>query len=382
LSVQEEDLANDLLKSGLLATKSASLLPLLVVPISFVLLLFGGGILAIGATGQGDSSTATSTTSTSSGGGAPSAYAKQLIPANVLAMEQLPTVKAQCPGLSWTVIAAITHLESGDGKNAVSSSAGAQGWNQFLPSTWDRQGLDVVSVTPGGKVPDGQGYGVDGDGDGLADIHNPYDSMPAAARYLCANGGGTPAGLPNAVFQYNHAWWYVNGGITDTGSLTIGVLPLAAMLADPVILGSSAGGWHVPLEGKFVIYQPYTWAGSSGHPGDDLEDVSGAVFFGRPILAAHDGIVIDHPPDPGGCGIYVHLDNGSGITTDYCHMSALAPSIAPGANVSAGQVIGYAGSTGDSTGPHLHFQIKINGVFTNPFTFMLDHGINLTNYGG
>lgn len=96
-----------------------------------------------------------------------------------------------CPGLSWTILAAIGQIESDHGRNAGASSAGALGPMQFLPSTWKT-------------------YGVDGDGDGKADIMDPYDAVPGAAHYLCANGaaqGGRQ--LYNAIFQYNHADWYV-----------------------------------------------------------------------------------------------------------------------------------------------------------------------------
>jgi hypothetical protein len=96
-----------------------------------------------------------------------------------------------CRGLSWTVLAAIGQVESDHGRNAGRSSAGALGPMQFLPSTW-------------------KAYGVDGDGDGKADITNPYDAIPGAAKYLCANGAGQGGEqLYRAVWQYNHADWYV-----------------------------------------------------------------------------------------------------------------------------------------------------------------------------
>ncbi|MFA1545667.1 lytic transglycosylase domain-containing protein [Actinomadura chokoriensis] len=96
-----------------------------------------------------------------------------------------------CPGLSWTVLAAIGQVESDHGRNAGQSSAGALGPMQFMPATW-------------------KAYGVDGDGDGKADITNPFDAIPGAAKYLCANGAGRGGKqLYNAVWHYNHADWYV-----------------------------------------------------------------------------------------------------------------------------------------------------------------------------
>ena len=98
-----------------------------------------------------------------------------------------------CPELSWTVLAAIGEVESGNGANVGPSSAGALGPMQFLPSTW-------------------QQWGIDGFGDtGVPDIMNPFDAVPSAAAMLCADGADRgAAGLQAAIFSYNHADWYVN----------------------------------------------------------------------------------------------------------------------------------------------------------------------------
>ncbi|GAA4611790.1 hypothetical protein GCM10023195_50170 [Actinoallomurus liliacearum] len=97
-----------------------------------------------------------------------------------------------CPGLSWTVLAAIGQIESDHGRNTGPSSAGALGPMQFMPATW-------------------RTYGVDGDGDGKADIMDPYDAVPAAAKYLCASGAGRGgSGLSRAIWAYNHSQSYVN----------------------------------------------------------------------------------------------------------------------------------------------------------------------------
>jgi len=113
-------------------------------------------------------------------------------PASYLQLFQSSAAK-YCPGLSWTVLAAIGQIESADGTNMGPSSAGALGPMQFLPSTWAIWGIDGFGQT------------------GAPDIMNPYDAVPSAARMLCADGaaaGGTA--LSAAIFDYNHATWYVN----------------------------------------------------------------------------------------------------------------------------------------------------------------------------
>jgi murein DD-endopeptidase MepM/ murein hydrolase activator NlpD len=109
-------------------------------------------------------------------------------------------------GVPWQVLAAINKVESNFGRNMGPSSAGAIGWMQFMPSTWER-------------------WGVDADGDGIANPWSAEDAIAAAARYLAASGGTTD--ISRAVFSYNHAQWYVdevlrlaqlfgNGGVDAT----------------------------------------------------------------------------------------------------------------------------------------------------------------------
>lgn len=98
-----------------------------------------------------------------------------------------------CPALSWTVLAAIGQIESADGENMGPSTAGALGPMQFLPSTWAQWGTDGFGLT------------------GTPDVMNPYDAVPSAARLLCADGAAAGGqALRQAIFGYNHAWWYVN----------------------------------------------------------------------------------------------------------------------------------------------------------------------------
>src|SRR3984957_15987539 len=91
-------------------------------------------------------------------------------------------------GIPWQVLAAINEVETDYGRDLSVSSAGAEGWMQFLPSSWAQ-------------------YGVDANGDGYADPYNPADAIFAAARYLRAAGAAT--NLRGAHFSYNHSQAYV-----------------------------------------------------------------------------------------------------------------------------------------------------------------------------
>jgi hypothetical protein len=117
-------------------------------------------------------------------------------PANYLMLYQ-ESAAQYCPGLSWTVLAAIGEIESDNGQNMGPSSAGALGPMQFLPATWAT-------------------WGTDGFGDtGPPDIWNPYDAVPSAARMLCGDGAAQGGqSLWNAIFDYNHASWYVDEVLT------------------------------------------------------------------------------------------------------------------------------------------------------------------------
>ena len=98
--------------------------------------------------------------------------------------------------------------------------------------------------------------------------------------------------------------------------------------------------------------------GNSGHRGTDIPAPEGT-----PILAAHSGTVIISGWN-NSYGNQVLLDNGASLSTRYAHMTAAA--VSAGETVTAGQVIGYVGNTGDSTGFHLHFEVMQNGVRVNP----------------
>ena len=362
-------------------------------------------------------------------------------------------------GVPWEVLGAINKIESNFGRNMGPSSAGAVGWMQFLPDTWTR-------------------WGMDGDGDGVANPWVPEDAVYAAARYLAAAGAHDD--LYRAIFAYNHADWYVQD-----------VLELAAVFAggggfDPALgtgaLGFTGGGFAGGADAVFRISDLETRLADArravkrlqervsevedrlieldtavfeaeqraGDPSlsdeefqavemevtglvlrqeaelerlavrrarleeaaqlvDDLRnaaqeqastysfsrtsavDALGAPHFsgqyvfpvgggaavvsvgadhhdypaadiaapeGSPLYALADGVVVDVYPTPTGrCGIGFSIQIVDGRTFLYCHLSYVDPTVSQGTALAAGTPVGLVGSTGNSTGPHLHLQL-------------------------
>jgi murein DD-endopeptidase MepM/ murein hydrolase activator NlpD len=123
-------------------------------------------------------------------------------------------------GIPWEVLASINKIETNFGTNMGPSSAGAMGWMQFLPSSWEAFGLDA-------------------NGDGRKDPYNPVDAICAAAHYLKLSGGSSD--LYQAIFSYNHADWYVQEVLGYARAY--GKLP-------PDLVGSLTGlteGAHFPV---------------------------------------------------------------------------------------------------------------------------------------
>ncbi|WIW70735.1 M23 family metallopeptidase [Anaerosinus gibii] len=118
-----------------------------------------------------------------------------------------------------------------------------------------------------------------------------------------------------------------------------------------------------PASGDVSSRYGLRWNGSDFHPGIDI-----ANDIGTPIVAAADGVVVDSGWNSGGYGYMVDLDHGNGIVTRYAHNSRNAVSV--GQVVKKGQLIAYMGSTGFSTGPHVHYEVRVNGKAVNPDRFL------------
>ena len=168
----------------------------------------------------------------------------------------------------------------------------------------------------------------------------------------------------DAEFKTLFASWKSLDGGTDTAP---GVAPAPAfrisvpsrMPVDGANLTSSYGMRNHPVTG-----------GMRRHKGIDL-----AAPTGTPIYATADGRV-SKAERFSSYGLYVSIEHGGDLQTRYAHMSRIA--VADGATVKKGDVIGYVGSTGRSTGPHLHYEVRVAGEAVNPMPYMAQHDAHET----
>lgn len=134
----------------------------------------------------------------------------------------------------------------------------------------------------------------------------------------------------------------------------------------PATADSSPGSWRRPSDGPAT-----SGYGMRRHPISGTSRMHTGVDFGAPmgasIYAATDGTVVS-AGWRGGYGLAVVVDHGGGVATLYAHASRL--NVSPGQRVSRGQVIAATGSTGQSTGPHLHFEVRVNGQPRDPMPYL------------
>ena len=141
-------------------------------------------------------------------------------------------------------------------------------------------------------------------------------------------------------------------------------------------VGEYEGGIMLwPVEGYQTVTSDYGWrfGGTDFHTGIDIARLNarGEGIYGKPIRAASDGtVVFTQTTYTYGrrYGIYLIIDHGGGISTLYGHTCGL--NVKLGDKVKRGQTIAFVGSTGWSTGPHLHFEVRVNGAYTNPWPYL------------
>ena len=149
-------------------------------------------------------------------------------------------------------------------------------------------------------------------------------------------------------------------------------------------LPASAGSWIRPTVGTVTSGYGSRWG--TPHAGVDI-----AGPRGTPVYAAADGTVTtaactsaycdrDGSLSLPGYGNLVELDHGGGVTTRYGHLSAYT--VAAGQRVGAGTLIGFQGSTGNSTGVHVHFEVRLDGAAVDPIPWLADRGVDLSVRAG
>ena len=184
----------------------------------------------------------------------------------------------------------------------------------------------------------------------------------AIASGYSPNFEGFSSSAPNSFVQFDFA----NGLpiIPSAGSIPApGSFPF-----DPSLVGGSgAADSHIPSiwPTTGVVTSPYglRWGGTDFHPGMDI-----ANDMGTPIVATADGVVEYAGWNSGGYGNMVDINHGNGIMTRYGHASQVV--VSTGQYVKRGQLIAYMGSTGFSTGPHVHYEVHVNGNRVNPISYL------------
>ena len=224
------------------------------------------------------------------------------IPPFLLPIYQAAGIQYNVP---WQVLAAINEIETDYGRNLSVSTAGAVGWMQFLPSTWKR-------------------YGVDANGDGVADPYNPVDAIFSAARYLHAAGASKNIG--GAVFSYNHAGWYVQ-------SVMLRAKLIGGMPND--LIGALTG----LVEGHFPVAAPSRYAddaveklakqrikkGNAAVPINSDPNTKGVAVFAKtnsPVIAVNDGKVVKIGQSKQ-LGRYLMLQDATGNVYTYAHLGSI-----------------------------------------------------------
>lgn len=235
-------------------------------------------------------------------------------------------LQAQNGAVSWSQLAAISKVNTDFGRHAASN--GGIGFLGFPDSLW-RQ------------------IAVDGDGDGTLDPESPDDAIFSLATAFSRSSSSFRDTL--ASFQMGEAQFAE-------------VKEMDRRYSSSVLLSA---GWLWPLVGYYQISSPYgmrsdPFAGQTEfHDGMDLPAPEGT-----PVLAIRDGFVSIASNDFGGYGYYIRLSHLNGIESFYGHLSVIG--VEEGQFVHQGQIIGAVGSTGRSTGPHLHVGMMQNGQSIDP----------------
>jgi murein DD-endopeptidase MepM/ murein hydrolase activator NlpD len=225
------------------------------------------------------------------------------IPPFLIPIYQAAGIEYQVP---WQVLAGINEIETDYGRNLSVSSANAVGWMQFLPSTWKE-------------------WGVDANGDGVADPYNPVDAIFTAARYLHA--AGASKNLSQAIFAYNHAGWYVQSVLLR--AKLIGGIPSQLVGA---LTGLVQGHFPVAAPAKYadnsvvsLSKHKVTGANAAIAINSDPKSKGTSIFAkkGSPVIAVNDGKIVKVGSSQA-LGRYVKLQDSTGNIYTYAHLGSVS----------------------------------------------------------
>lgn len=254
------------------------------------------------------------------------------IPAEYLALYRDAAARF---GLEWPVLAAVGRVETNHGRNRNGCDpnwAGARGPMQFIESTFVHAAKLAGLTNP--------------------DICDPADAIPAAAAYLKSNGA--PEDWQRALYRYNPADWYpplVLGWAERYG--------YGARLVWPVDGGRISQGFGPT---SFALEPSGCFEGKCYEHFHDGLDI--AASLGTPVQAIAAGRVSVAGRMSDGA-VVVEIDHAPGIVSRYGHLEPVIR-VRAGQSVSAGDVVGSIGMTGNTTGPHLHFEIYASGEPVDP----------------
>ncbi|MGA2166348.1 MAG: lytic murein transglycosylase, partial [Solirubrobacteraceae bacterium] len=232
--------------------------------------------------------------------------------------------------IPWQVLAAINEVETDYGRDLNVSSAGAEGWMQFLPSSWAR-------------------YGVDATGSGYEDPYNPADAIFAAARYLAAAGGARH--IRDAVFSYNHSAAYVEAVMLRAQLL--GGTPPELLSA---VTGLTESRFPVHAEAHFSDGFPAAPGGSGSRRVGGSSLLAGTVIYaptGAPVIAVQDGEITAVGESPA-LGHYVSLRDAYGNTYTYAQLGEVAtvyPVLEPRVDTAVSSRISHPSAGGAGPAP-------------------------------
>jgi cell wall-associated NlpC family hydrolase len=255
--------------------------------------------------------------------GASSAATAKILPAMLALYQQ---AAATCPGLPWTIVAAIGTVESDNGQSNMpgvhsgANAAGAMGLMQFEPATFAEYD---EPVPPGGATP--------------PNPYDPTDAVYAAARLLCSDGGAGGANLSGAVYAYNHSASYVSEVLALAQSY--GAFPTTAATTSGDSAGAAAVSWALSQIGT-----PYVWGGETAGVGFDCSGLVQAAYAvagvalprvaqdqydGTPKLASgaalEPGDLVFFGAGPGSIdhvGLFVGVVDGQDVMVDAPHTGA------------------------------------------------------------